>query len=124
MVSLTVTHAGGTRSVESYRVTRYPRSWAATPEAVPEAYSRHGMRVWGDEREDPVALEVTAHVVAATLAGAYALAYQVVRECETATVVGTHLGVRAVNGLLGYTVRPDGAAEVEVQLAFAPRGSA
>ncbi len=43
-------------------------------------------------------------------------------ECESATFVSTHEGVRAVAGLLSYQVIPDGGAWVRLVLEFAPRG--
>lgn len=107
--------------ITSYRVVPTLRTWARTTEAVPEAYSVHGIRVWGDEQEQPNELEVTTQIAAASLVEAYATAYGIVRDSESAHHVRTHLGTRSVDGLLGFRVTPGGPAEVELSLRFAPK---
>jgi len=122
-MSLTITHAGGTRVIDSYVVPAGTREWAYELEAIPEAYSTHGIRVWGDRLERPSALVVEGAIPAATLAAAYRIAYTVVNEAETATVVQTHLGTRAVDGLLGFLARPERHNVVLLTLRFMPTGA-
>lgn len=121
MVSLSITHAGGVRELIAYQVEPQGRSWARTLEAVPERFSVHGIRAWGDGLENPSAVVVRASVPAATLPAAIALAYDIVRESGSATAVVTHQGARSVAGLLGFDMRPDGADVVSLSLRFAPR---
>lgn len=116
---LQFTHGAGTRTVLAYAVPARARQAALTPVRARGG----GVRVLGDGLEVPTPLVVTAEVPAASLAAAYALAYAIVAEAETATSVRTHEGDVGVRALLGYAMTPE-AASVLLTLRWAPSGAA
>lgn len=118
---LVVTHSGGTRTLELYRVDSRSRSFAARGEVVKGTPRR--TRVIGDRLENPSELSVTVYLEEATLAASYALAYVVIGECESASSVSYHEGVQLVDGITRAGVAVDGLG-VRVSLSFAPTSAA
>jgi hypothetical protein len=80
---LVITHAGGTRVLELYQVSTRSRSFSSTPEVVKGSPRR--TRVIGDRGENPSELSVSVYVQEPSFRGSYALAYDVIAECESAT---------------------------------------
>lgn len=62
----------------------------------------------------------TAVVVPAGLGDAYATAYAIAAEAESATLLRTHMGDQHIAGLLGFRMLPVGA-DVLLSLRFAPQ---
>jgi hypothetical protein len=114
---LVIVHSGGTRTLELYRVDSRSRSFSARGEVAKGTPRR--TRVIGDRLENPSELSVTAYLEEATLGASYALAQQIITECETASGVLYHEGVQAVNGITRAGVDVDGLG-VKVSLSFAP----
>jgi hypothetical protein len=69
--------------------------------------------------ENPSPLSVTAYLEEASLAASYALAYEIIGECESASRVSYHEGVQEVSGILNAGVAVNGLG-VRVSLSFAP----
>jgi hypothetical protein len=115
--SLVIVHSGGTRTLELYRVANRTRSFAVTAERARGAGA--GTRIIGDRLENPSPLSVTVYVEEASLAASYALAYEIIGECESASRVSYHEGVQLVGGILNAGVAVDGLG-VRVSLSFAP----
>lgn len=108
LVPLTITHPGGDRTIGSYTVPLRTR-----PRDLALDRNRGGaMTSRGDQLERPTPLTVIAELPAATLATAYALAYQVITEAEAATSVRTHEGTTPVRGLISYEIRPQPSSVV------------
>jgi hypothetical protein len=62
---------------------------------------------------------VTVYLEEASLAASYALAYEIIGECESASRVSYHEGTQEVSGILNAGVAVDGLG-VRVSLSFAP----
>jgi hypothetical protein len=118
---LVITHAGGTRVLELYQVSTRSRSFSSTPEVVKGSPRR--TRVIGDRGEDPSELSVSVYVQEPSFRDSYALAYDVIAECESATRVSYHEGVQEVSGIVNAGVTPDGLG-VRVSISFAPTRAA
>jgi len=112
------THDGGTRTLTAFTLPARTRTYARTPELTRDG----SVRVLGDALEQPRAYSVTTHVEGddGTLADAFATAYEIVGEAESAASVTTYEGDLVVNGITGYGMQPIGAT-VELTLQFAPR---
>ena len=117
LVPLTITHAGGTRSFDLYQVAPRSRSYAVQFEVVKELPRR--ARVIGDRLENPSTVDVSVYIQESSLASSYALAYVVIDECESASLVKTHEGDTVVDGIVAANVSPDGLG-VRLVLSFAP----
>ena len=107
-------HSGGTRTLSHARMPPLTRYYAHASEPT------SGLAfVRGDGLAMPGALSITTTVTASELRNAYALAYAIAEEATTATSVCLHWGEFLVDGVLGYSMRPDGAS-VLLTLEFAP----
>jgi hypothetical protein len=76
-------------------------------------------RVIGDRLENPSTVDVSVYIQESSLASSYALAYVVIDECESASLVKTHEGDTVVDGIVAANVSPDGLG-VRLTLSFAP----
>ena len=107
-------HSGGTRTLTHASMPPLTRYYAHASEPT------SGLAfVRGDGLPNPGPLSVTATVTASELRDAYALAYAIADEATTATSVCLHWGEFLVDGVLGYSMRPDGIS-VLLTLEFAP----
>jgi hypothetical protein len=107
--------------LELYQVSTRSRSFSATPEVVKGSPRR--TRVIGDRGENPSELSVSVYLQQASFSGSYALAYDVIAECESATRVSYHEGVQEVSGIVNAGVTPDGLG-VRLNISFAPTSAA
>lgn len=121
MTPLSITHAGGERTLASYRVPSVEQRYAS----FPDLHRGSGdIVMYGDHNALPGPFTVEAWMEAyGGLPAAMGFAMHVVQECETATRVNTHWGALPVDGLLAYRVRADGRA-VRLTLEFAPTQAA
>lgn len=109
--------ADGEEVLRSYTLPPRTRPRARRPERL-----RSGaISVRGDALETPNPLVVMTEVPGATLADAYANAYDLVQAAEGAASVRTHEGDQAVQALLGYSMNPL-PSSVQVTLRWAPAG--
>ena len=115
LAPLLITHAGGTRSLPSYRVPHAEQRYEAHPELH---YGSGAIVMYGDRGDAPGPFTVEAWIEADGLPAAYTLALEIVTESETATSVRTHWGAVPTDGLLAYRVIIDGSA-VRLRLEFA-----
>ena len=112
---VSIVHAGGTRALD-YAVPSVRRQMSLR---AGTNRGGEGSIVTGDGFEQPAAYTITVIVEAGSLQAAYALAYAIISEAETATLVTAHWpGEQTVDGLLGYRVEPD-ALRVRLTLDFA-----
>ena len=116
LAPLIITHAGGTRPLPSYRLPAVLQRYAVLPDLH---RGSGGIVMRGDRGATPAPFTTEAWIEASDLPAAYALALEIVTECETATSVSTHWGVVPTDGLLAYHVMIDGIA-VRLRLEFAP----
>ena len=116
LAPLIITHAGGTRPLPSYRLPAVLQRYAVLPDLH---RGSGGIVMRGDHGVIPDAFTVEAWIEAGGLPTAYSLALAIVTECETATLVSSHWGGVAVDGLLGFRAMSDGQA-VRLVLEFAP----
>ena len=121
MTGVEIVHATGTRAVNAYEMPTWQRSYAITAR-VTRGNNTH--TILGDRRENPSELPLNLEVEAATLPGAYVLAYSIVEEAETAEVVRFHWGHVIVDGVLGASITPVSATSVRVGLRFHPASGA
>ena len=112
---VSIVHAGGTRVLD-YVIPAVQRQMALR---AGTNRGGEGSIVTGDGFEQPAAYTITVLVEAGSLQAAYTLAYSIISEAETATLVTAHWpGAQAVDGLLGYRMEP-GALRVRLTLDFA-----
>ena len=124
MIPLTITHAGGVRELPPYTMQPLTRSFARTfVPNVGRIEDQNPLVALGDGREVPSEIALTATVENGSLAGAYALAYQVVQEAEVATAVAWHWGSVNIRALLGFSMRPE-VDRVLLTLRFLPSSTA
>ena len=112
--------AHGQRALQLYTMQPLSRPFARS--FVPNVGQIEGhapLVTLGDGMQVPSEVALTATVEGGSLAGSYALAYQIVQEAETATAVAWHWGSVNVRALLGYDVRPD-ADRALLTLRFLP----
>ena len=119
--AMVIYHAGGERFLPSYRVRTVEGRFASRPELHRGSGS---IVVYGDRKANPTPFTAEAWVEHPDgLEAAYALAYSIVTEAESASWVRTHWHDVPVSGILGFRMIPDVLA-VRLTLEFAPTSPA
>lgn len=116
-MSVTITHSGGSRQVDAYRVISDPAEFELRGES-----NRAGKLVTrGDSGQRPVPLEVEIDVQEASFAASMQLASIIRDEAKQATSITLPRGTRTVTGILEHAITSNGPS-VSLRLHFKPTG--